>query len=141
MEKQYVCSEIAVQKILKEFGISPKIATISRLKECESLENMRPCVESIIKDANANIHCNLYTNVSLNYLAQNASKSNPIAIRVNQSRNPFVPNAKNDLHTINIIGYENGNFAYDEEDGSINKIPQRLLDYWRHGNYAFICKL
>ena len=140
----YICSEIAVQKILSQYGIPLQNMPISFLKRCESLEFMEPCVNSIIKQTNRrDLSCKIHSILDTNRILQLASQTNPIAIRVNQRFNPFLPTqnrAKQDtLHTINILGRKNGIIWYDEEDNHIYPITDDQLRQWRHGTVAFMC--
>lgn len=145
MPLQNICSEVALQKILRQYGVPSSIDLILSLKKCESLEAMQPCVDSVLREYHLEnkVACGL-TDVSFEFLKQRAKVSNPIAIRVtNQVR------GESRLHTINIVQYDRltDTYTYDEEDSNFpnrNNFQQISADdlaQWRHGNYGFYCRL
>lgn len=123
-EKEYLCSEKAVQKILREKGI---FVDINILKKCEALEKMINCIPEEIEG----VKCE-FSDVSNEELKETLP-TEPIAIRIK-------PKGQQELHTINVVGYDKGHFIINDEDDKNYIIPESKFEELRSDTKGFNCK-
>ena len=143
MLSENMCSEVALQKMLRQFSVPPSVNLLSSLKQCESLEQMQPCVDNILQNFHLQerVVCKLAP-VSFDFLKENARPSNPIAIRVTN-----IVRGQSRLHTINIVNYDHNTdtYTYDEQDidfpqhNKLYRIRGYDLIQWRYRDYGFYC--